>query len=156
MVEASVLTKQEFLQPTLPCFPFDSSFNTRNMNMPTSPGIKPLPFVTFKMKSATRNCGVCVISALWRRRLKDGEHNTSLIYTAGPLFSPLPPHPKKVKGIGVKKKENSKLESKKVQDNISHYISQKPLLAFQIDNCVPGSEHRAWRMSHLIIVAITL
>lgn len=112
--------------------------------------------VTFKTKSVTGNCGVCVIPALWRLRLEDMEHNTSLGYTAGPLFSPLPPHPKKVKGKGVKKKENSKLESKKVQDNISHCISQKPLLAFQIDKCVPGSGHKTWWMSHLIIVAITL
>lgn len=113
--------------------------------------------VTFKTKTATGNCGVCVIPALWRLRLEDVEHNTSLSYTAGPLFSPPPPHPKEVEGKGVKgKKENSRLESKEVQDNISHCSSQKPLLAFQIDNCVPGSGHRPWRMSRLVVVAITL
>lgn len=46
MVEASVLTKQEFLQPTLPCSPVNSSLNTRNTIVQTSPGIKPLAFLS--------------------------------------------------------------------------------------------------------------
>lgn len=59
-----------------------------------------------------------------------------------PLHSPTMPWPIK------------KLENKKAEDDIPHSISQKPLLAFLIDSCVPGPGHRALGMNHLIIVAI--